>query len=182
MKKLYEPFFEDEPKYIKAVHGRYIIDTKHSLERKDQQRGYTSSESFEVKVVDVINKGIEKILTEYHDESTTYGIWSKSTGVCAIIEWRMDYKKTKDKTNQAIIITIPPIKKNASDFHIHSKDIRIIVENALHRMVMKKLQEEHRDIDRRANALDFIKFDDHTVTYHEGKMWDSGIAFCIEVE
>jgi len=158
--------------------GRKIIDTYHSIDRLVDKTRFVNLEKDQV--ITVINNGIKKIIDNYKDESTTYGIWSKSTGICIILERRKDNQNNKDKNNHAIIITLPPIKKNFKDFHTKSVDTRIIVESYLHSYIMKIAQKE---IGCSANEIITIKLNENVnVTYHEGELWDSGIAYCIEVE
>lgn len=161
-----------------GYNNRKIIDTSHSIERFIDKTRFVDLEKDQV--IKVINNGIEKIINNYKDESTTYGIWSKSTGICVILEWRRDNQNSKDKNNHAIIVTLPPIKKNFKDFHTKSGDVRIIVESYLHTYLMKLYQKE---ISFGANDIQSFKLNENiNVTYHEGKLWDSNIAYCIEVE
>jgi hypothetical protein len=163
---------------ILGYKGRKIIDTAHSIERLIDKTRFINLDKDQV--ITVINNGMKKIVDNYKDEDTTYGIWSKSTGICVILEWRRDNQNRGDKNNHAIIVTLPPIKKNFKDFHTKSGDIRIIVESYLHSYIMKLVQKE---IGYSANEIQTIKLNENvTVTYHEGELWDSGIAYCIEVE
>lgn len=153
---------------------RKIIDTKHSIDRFIERH----SEFSKKRVNKVILDAMDQIITKYKDESTTYGIWSKSTGICVIVDWRKDTKNKEDKNNHAIIITLPPIKKDFKDFHTtNKKDIRLIVESYLNTMIQKRVLKEDKDI----NKLKRIYINGLSVFLHEGFMYDSGIAFCLQV-
>ncbi len=156
--------------------GRKIIDTKHAIDRFLDR--YDNRYSFE-RVRKVVYDAMSTIIDKYHDESTTYGVWSKSTGICVIIDWRKDTMNRRDNLNHAVIITLPPIKDEFRNFHTTSpKDIRFIVERSLYDSIPnKKLKESFKP-----NNLQEVKFDNHSVFLHEGKMFDSGISFCIKVE
>lgn len=156
--------------------GRKIIDTKHAIDRFLDR--YDNRYSFE-RVRKVVYDAMSTIIDKYHDESTTYGVWSKSTGICVIIDWRRDTMNRRDNLNHAVIITLPPIKDEFRNFHTTSpKDIRFIVERCLYDSIPnKKLKESFKP-----NNLQEVKFGGHSVFLHEGKMFDSGISFCIKVE
>jgi hypothetical protein len=172
--KRYERYEEST---IVGYNNRKIIDTNHSIERMIDKTRFVDLDKKQV--IWVINNGIEKIINNYKDESTTYGIWSKSTGICIILEWRKDNQNSRDKNNHAVIVTLPPLKKNFKDFHTKSGDIRIIVESYLHSYIMKKFQKEIR---YNAHEIKIFKLSENiNVTYHEGEIWDSNISYCIEV-
>lgn len=115
---------------------RRIIDTHHSI---DQYANRYKDLFDRDRVNKVVHDGIDKILTQYNDVSTTYAIWSKSTGIAVIVDWRPDALKPQDKNNHAIIITLPPIKKSIKDLKTKSpKDVKIIVESMLKRAVKFK--------------------------------------------
>lgn len=155
--------------------NRKIIDTKHSIDRFIQRY-----ENFDrSRIEKVIYDAMKVIINKYNDEATTYGIWSKSTGICVIIDWRRDSKNRSDKLNHAIIITLPPIKKEFRNFHTTDpNDVRIVVEKTLIDALIKKVLKE----DYEPNKLKEIKVNKHSVYLHEGKMYDSGIAYCIQVK
>ena len=158
--------------------NRKIIDTKHAIDRFTQRYNNLFNKE---RVEKVIYDAMKIIINKYNDEATTYGIWSKSTGICVIIDWRKDTKNRADKNNHAIIITLPPIKKEFKNFHtINSNDIRIIVEKALESAIIKKLLTEDTE-DYEPNKIKVVKVNRHLVYLHEGTMYDSGIAYCIQV-
>lgn len=157
--------------------GRKIIDTKHAIDRFIDRYDYRYNIE---RIKKVIYDAMSTIIDKYHDEATTYGIWSKSTGICVIIDWRRDTMNRRDNLNHAVIVTLPPIKDEFRNFHTTSpKDIRFIVERSLYEFVVDKinLRESFKP-----NNLQGVKFGRHSVFLHEGKMFDSGISFCIEVE
>ena len=154
---------------------RKIIDTKHSIDRfVDRYDIFTK-----IRVNKVITDAMKQIIDKYSDESTTYGVWSKSTGICVIIDWRKDTQNSHDKENHAVVITLPPIKKEFKDFHTTNKnDVRLIVEAYLNSAIRKRILKEDKDI----NKLKKVSLNGLFIFLHEGIMYDSGIAFCIEVE
>lgn len=173
----YKPHKFEESTVV-GYNNRKIIDTSHSIERLIDKTRFVGLDKNQV--IKVINNGIEKIINNYKDESTTYGLWSKSTGICVILEWRRDNQNNRDKNNHAVIVTLPPIKKNFKDFHTKPGDVRMIVEKYLHSQIMKMVQKE---IGYSSNEIQIVKLNENiNVTYHEGKLWDSNIAYCIEVE
>ena len=170
---------------IIAYKDRMIIDTNHSIDRFIDKTRFkdASKEEFKNQINKVITNGMKKIIDTYNDRMATYGIWSRSTGICVIIDWRKDNRNLKDKHNHAVIVTLPPIKDNFNDFHTKQGDTRIIVEKYLHNYIMKLLQTEGKNLDRSKNALlTFRLSEEMMVTYYEGILWDSGIRECIEVE
>ena len=110
--------------------GRKIIDTKHAIDRfRDRYNNRYSIGRIRKVVYDAMSTIIDK----YHDEATTYGVWSKSTGICVIIDWRRDSMNRRDNLNHAVIVTLPPVKDEFKNFHTTSpKDIRFIVERSLY--------------------------------------------------
>lgn len=156
--------------------GRKIIDTKHSIDRFVDR--YNNKYGVD-RVHKVIYDAMETIIDKYQDESTTYGVWSKSTGICVIIDWRRDSMNRRDNLNHAVIVTLPPVKDEFRNFHTtNPKDIRFIVEKMLFGQIMDNVLKE----DFESNKLKEVKINKHSVFLHEGKMFDSGIAFCFEVE
>lgn len=157
--------------------GRKIIDTKHAIDRfVDRYNNRYSLNRIHRVIYDAMNTIIDK----YHDESTTYGVWSKSTGICVIIDWRRDTMNKRDNLNHAVIVTLPPVKDEFRNFHTtNPKDIRFVVENLLHDLVVEKISLKESF---KPNKLKEVKINNHSIFLHEGKMFDSGISFCIEVE
>ena len=156
--------------------GRKIIDTKHAIDRfRDRYNNRYSIGRIRKVVYDAMSTIIDK----YHDEATTYGVWSKSTGICVIIDWRRDSMNRRDNLNHAVIVTLPPVKDEFKNFHTTSpKDIRFIVERSLYDSIPNRTLKEAF----KPNNLQEVKFGRHSVFLHEGKMFDSGISFCIEVD
>lgn len=152
--------------------NRKIIDTKHAIDRyADRYRNIISRED----VNEVIYNGMDKIIDNYDDTSAVYALYSKSTGICAVIDWRKDYK-SRDNLNHAIVVTLPPPKRSFSDFHTTSpKDIKIMVENHIDSLVKtKKLKESFNYIQKQSiNGLD--------VFMEDGVVYDYGIDFYLEV-
>jgi len=157
--------------------GRSIIDTKHAIDRFRDR--YNNRYSIG-RIRKVVYDAMSTIINKYHDEATTYGVWSKSTGICVIIDWRRDTMNSYDNLNHAVIVTLPPVKGEFKNFHtVNPKDVRFIVERCLYEEVVEKisLKESFKH-----NNLKEVKINNHSVFLHEGKMFDSGISFCIEVE
>jgi hypothetical protein len=150
---------------------RKIIDTHHAIDQYVKR--YKDQFSKEI-VNKMITNAINKIITEYDDEATIYAIWSKSTGICAIIDWRKDIHNKKDTQNHAVIITLPPIKKNFKDLHTtHPNDVKMIVESLLQKCI--KLQEGYY------NYIQEVKIGALKLFFEKGKLFDSGIAYFIEI-
>ena len=151
-------------------YNRKIIDTRHFIDRAIEQYQGVSLE----RIQKVINDGINSIVENYQDESTTYGIWSRSTGICVIIDWRKEGNNKRDGKNHAIIITLPPPKKEFTNFHTTGKnDVRIIVEKVLDKMIPFYIKK---------GKIREVKLNNHSIFFEKGKMFDSGIAYCIEVK
>jgi len=154
---------------------RKIIDTKHAIERYVQRY----SGSFDKQRVNkVIEDAMKKIITTYNDEATTYGIYSLSTGICAIIDWRKDNQNRYDSKNHAVVVTLPPVKKDVKDFLTGKDDVRIIVESALLETVPKSVFKESLT----SEYIEMYEIEGLQTFFEKGIMFDSGIAFCIEVE
>jgi phosphoglycolate phosphatase-like HAD superfamily hydrolase len=150
---------------------RKIIDTHHAVDRFISRYQDTFSKE---QVNNIIKNAIEKIIMDYRDESTTYAVWSKSTGVSVIIDWRRDLHNPKDKQNHAIIITLPPIKKKFNDLYSKGQDVRLIVEKTLQSMF--KLTESN------SNYYEMVSIGTLNMFFENGKMFDSGIAYCFAVK
>jgi len=116
-------------------YNRRIIDTKHSIDKFiDQYSQYSHND-----VNTMIHNAINKIVEVYNDESTVYGVWSKSTGICVIIDWEGEDYKNNNKLNHAIIVTLPPIKNSFNSFHtINKEDVKIIVERSIYSIIDKQ--------------------------------------------
>jgi hypothetical protein len=151
---------------------RKIIDTHHAIDQYVNKYEHLFSKD---RVNKVIKDAIKKILSEYNDESTTYAVWSKSTGICAIIDWRQDSKDRYDQQNHAIIITLPPPKKSAKALKtINPKDVKIIVESLLQTSI--KFKESYY------NYIQEVKIGNLSLFFEDGKLFDSGIAYFIMVD
>jgi phosphoglycolate phosphatase-like HAD superfamily hydrolase len=148
-----------------------IIDTHHVVDRFISRYQDTFSKE---QVNRIIKNAIEKIIIDYKDESTTYAVWSKSTGISVIIDWRRDLHNPKDTQNHAIIITLPPIKKKFNDLYSKGKDVRLIVEKTLQSMF--KLTESN------SNYYEMVSIGSLNMFFEDGKMFDSGIAYCFAVK
>lgn len=151
---------------------RKIIDTHHSI---DQFHTRYEDRFSKERIKKVVNDGMYKIINQYNDVSTTYAIWSKSTGIAVIIDWRPDNKTPKDTTNHAIIITLPPIKKSIRDFKTTKpQDVKIIVESMLRNSIRFK--------EGFFNYLQEVKIGNLSLWFEDGKLYDSGISYFIDVE
>ena len=152
-------------------YGRKIIDTKHSIDRLSQRYSIQKSD-----VEKVVHNAIDKIIEEHNDVSTTYGVWSKSTNICVIIDWRKDYK-SKDDSNQAIIVTLPPPKKDFSKFHtINKDDVKLIVEYFIQEYINKKVLKES------CNRLVEVNFGPTSLFVEDGIIFDYGIDIYFKVD
>jgi hypothetical protein len=150
---------------------RKIIDTFLSLERFTQRYKDTFPKD---RIEKVIYDGMNKIIKEHNDRMTTYALWSRSTGIAVILEWRRDKENRQDKRNHAIIITLPPLKKSFQDLKTTKPtDVKIIVESMIRDRI--KLKEEKSDYLKR------VKINSLTLWFEDGKMYDSGISHFIEV-
>jgi hypothetical protein len=161
--KEYKYFLERSEEYIGKFANRDIIDTKHSLDRfndDDRFNVWSGKDEFKSKIVDVAKKAIAVIYKKYKDTPATYGIHSKSTGIGMIVDWRDDDKHS-DGFNDAIITTILPIKKH----HFFKKDdVKIIVE--------KQIEEGGRIMYSQKFNENILKEDStsHTVYYGENTL------------
>lgn len=128
--KNYKPFLEKSEEYIGKFANRDIIDTFHSIDRyfdDDRFNKWSGQKEFKDKIVDVTKKAIAVIYKKHKDKEGRYGVHSKSTGIGLVLHWRED-KKYIDGFNDAIIITILPIKKNP---YFRDIDAKIIVEKQI---------------------------------------------------
>ncbi len=153
--------------------GRKIIDTKHSIDRYLDRYPNLSKNT----IIAVVTKAIDKILDTYNDEETTYGIWSKSTGICIIIDWRKE-NYNSDGMNHAVLVSLPPKKNSFNDFHTTKpNDIRIMVEKriqeniSLDRIKESSISDYIIEVDSGANKV-FIE---------EGSIYDYGIGIYFSV-
>lgn len=116
--------------YVGQHKGRWIIDTKHSIDRFIDRGRFpdrAGEEKFKNNVLWVIENAIEKILTTYGDREGSYVVHSESTGIGVVLRWREEGDpRYRDGNNHAVIVTILPIKKvhTASD----PRDTLLIVE------------------------------------------------------
>lgn len=117
--------------YYYAAADRYIIDTKHYIERfydRERFKQDAGSEDLRLSLIKAIRSGIDQIMTRYGDRRGSYLIHSKSRRVSAVIAWgppppNFPYKNYKTR-NHASIITVPPLK---SDPHKKPQDTMISV-------------------------------------------------------
>ena len=154
--------------------GRKIIDTKHSIDRYLDRYPNFSKNS----IVTVVTKAIDKILDIYNDEETTYGIWSKSTGICVIINWRKE-SYNSDGMNHAILVSLPPKKNNFNDFHTTKPDdVRVMVEKRIKEKIsLTKLKESIN-----SNYIIEVDLVATKVFIEEGTIYDYGIGVYFEVQ
>jgi len=156
-------------------YNRKIMDTHHSIAQFYQRYSDISEEAIEW----VINNAIDKIVEEHDDASATYGIWSKSTGICVIFNWQRDKFVRNDTRNHALLITFPPLKDTFGDFHTTSKsDVRLIVESQLAKDIDKKYFKESLH----SQYIVKISKNGLPMFLENGILFDSGITYCIEVE
>lgn len=172
--KLYKRKFKDSKQDI--YDDRRIIDTKHSLE-KFYDRYISIQKST---IIRILSDAIEKIINEHNDESLIYGIYSKSTGICSIVNWRRDHLDD-DGRNHAIIITMPPPKRNIKNFHLTSpKDVMIIVESLLLDSIDKKILTKLSEQDNR--YIQKYNYEGLEMYYEDGKIFDYGIGIYILID
>jgi len=123
MKRYKRKFQEVSFEYYKGYKDRYIIATKHSIDRYIDRYSFISQND----LLKVISSVMKKIIEKYNDTTGTYGFHSKSTGIGGIINWRLDYKG-KNKENNAVLVSLFPIKK----FHtFRNVDAEILVEKQI---------------------------------------------------
>jgi hypothetical protein len=146
--------------------SRKIIDTKHSLERYVDR--YKSEFSLE-DLNQMLNEVMNKILDVHNDKEGTYGWHSKSTGAGGIIEWRLDYKDPNDKNNNAIIVSLLPIKK----FHnFKAGDVKIIIEKQVVLWIQEKGVDLKESIKKENFCESYRMGYDTYVSFFEGKLYD----------
>ena len=151
---------------------RKIIDTHHSIERYAKRYSKIISKE---RVQKAIYDAMDIIFSQYKDTTGTYAIYSMSTGICAIIDWRRDNQNFRDKNNHAIVVTLPPLKRSHKDFKTTSpKDIKLIVESILQKTV--RLKEDC------SNYIQEVKIGSIRMFFEDGKLYDSGIEYFIGVE
>ena len=119
---------------------RMIVLTDHAVDRFNdnkrfsdkalQKEGYRTREDFIMTVYDKIKLAIEEILTKYNDQSSTYVVHSKSTGIGVVVEWRRDRFDKLDINNNAYIHSVLEIKKPAH-YTTNPKDIYMVVEKQI---------------------------------------------------
>jgi hypothetical protein len=146
IKKLYE--------YIKLLHtykGRKITDISHSEEQFYNRTGL----DFDI-YLDTIEKGIDRILTEYNDEENQFIIVNTKYDFGIQVNWRPDLR-SNDPTNHAYTATTLGNKERK---YYTRQDIEIFVEQ------LKKLKEssymksyyrlDHLDEDMEALGYDLF--------------------------
>jgi len=153
-------------------YNRKVFDTRHAIDRFIERY----QNKVDRKTIDrIIDDSINKIIEAFKDEPTTYASWSKSTGVCVIIDWRKDIKNKRDVNNHAVIVTFLPIKQKFTDVHLKNEsDVRIIVESLLQSTV--KLTESY------SNYIQEVTIGDLHLFFENGILFDSGISFCFGVK
>lgn len=105
--------------YLYEGANRYIIDTKHSIERfNDAQRfnQNAGTEDFERAIIKVIRAGIDTILSRLGDRKGKYVIHSQGSNINVVIAWDypprdFPFRNYKNR-HQANVVTILPIKKD----------------------------------------------------------------------
>jgi hypothetical protein len=105
--------------YYYAAADRYIIDTKHYIDRfydKERFNQLAGTEDLRLAILKTIRAGIDQILTRYGDRRGSYLIHSKSRRTSAIISWsppdyNFPYKNYRTRNN-ANVVTILPLKSN----------------------------------------------------------------------
>lgn len=153
--------------------GRKIIDTKHSIDRYLDRYPILSKNS----IITVVTKAIDKILDIYNDEETTYGVWSRSTGICVIIDWRKEGYNS-DGMNHAILVSLPPKKNSFNDFHtVKPNDVKIMVEKRIQENISSKKLKESINSD----FLVEINLGANKVFIEDGSIYDYGIGIYFDV-
>jgi hypothetical protein len=163
---------EKSSEYIGKYANRDIIDTKHSIDRfKDNDRfnNLASDDAFKSKVIDIVKHAISKIYKQYEDKEGNYGVHSKSTGIGLVIDYRDD-DKYKDGYNDAIIITLLPIKKN----HFFQKGTtKLIVEKQIEMLGKILYEQEHGEkVLKESNTCAVAKEGNFDIVFWEGKLHD----------
>jgi hypothetical protein len=152
---------------------RKIIDTNHAIDRYLQRyKGEFSREE----VNDVIYRAMDKIINDYSDISVVYVVWSRSTNITLVLDWREDYND-KDGVNHAIIITLPPLKKEFADLKTTNRDdVKLMVERHISARVSDHtLKESHSYIQK--DNIEGV-----TMFVEDGKVFDYGIDFFLEID
>lgn len=174
--KPYEKFFESANIYD-GYNDRKIIITDHAINRFFDSMRFPVKDKkvFMDKILWVGQNAIKEILNKYNDKESGYGIYSKSTGICLIINWRrQDDPKLDNGKNQAVIVTIPPIKKSPNDFHLKAKDIKILVEKHL-------LKWSYDDL-KKDNSHKLMEDKKNCVYLHDGEPCHYGDAFWVVID
>jgi len=155
---------------------RKIIDTNHAIDRFVQRYKF---EFARYEVDDVIYKAMNKIVEEYNDKRGIYVVWSKSTHITVVINWR-PYYKSVSQVNHAIIVTLPPIKRSFSDLRTtEPDDIKIMVESFIKKTIIShnpKLKESSHKYIQKDNSLGFDIF------MENGEIYDYGIDHYIVID
>lgn len=166
--------------YYKLNNNRYLIDTYHSIERFENDERFNdkaNTDEFKQEIINIANKVSKEIITRYNDKSQIYGVHSKSTGLGMIIDWRTDYK-VKNKDNNAILVTILPVKR----FHSFKSDtLPLIVEHLLKKyysiMEESEINNKPGFCDHHLNESRDLK-----IVFYEGSLHDTNIDEWIFIE
>lgn len=157
-------------------YNRKIIDTNHAIDRFIERYDYDFAR---YEVDDVIHNAINKIVEDYNDRTGIYAVWSKSTHITVIINWRPDYKVVS-KVNHAIIVTLPPLKRNFADLRTtEPDDIKMMVERFIEKTITShnpKLKESSHKFIQKDTSFGFEIF------LENGEIYDYGIDHYVDVE
>lgn len=150
-KNLYFEYFN----HLFNYYDRKVIDIRHSIERFDNRVGLPKSIW-----QDTIEKGIDKIISDYNDAEDNYIIVSKKYNFGIQVHWRPDVKEY-DKIKHAFTATT--LSKNELNYYIND-DVEVLVEN-FRRNKSSYFRLEHIDEDMR--ELNYNLFVECGEVFHE---------------
>jgi len=117
--------------------NREVIKTDHAIDRfwdgryeesdasPDIKELLKDKKKFTDKVTEIVKSAMKIFIGKYGDKEQIFGLYSKSTKIGLIINWRPDNQKPSDKRNHAIIVTVLPVKNSP---HFKSSDTKVVVE------------------------------------------------------
>jgi len=154
---------KDLPEYLLEHRGRWIINTRHALERWTTRYAENDPELNDV-YLDIFNRifkdAIDKILDEHNDhggKTVYYLVHSKVSQFGVVIAWNKDFKRRNQEFN-GIITTLLPAKPY---HHAKKSDILLIVE--------KHIKES---LGLKEDVTDIVKYEDRVITFQSGKIYN----------
>ena len=158
---------------------RRIFKTEHANDRFQDYSRFTllaSDPEFKKKIIEVTEKAMRVILTEYGDMEGEYGVHSESTGIGLIIGWRPDFY-SNDGKNNAFIVSILPLKKSHYFFDVEAE---LVVESFL-KKVVESARRTKRLITEKEGNVDHFTRDNFKVVFVDGKLYEHNIIDIIHV-